>query len=134
MKKNGENILIIAAHPDDETIGCAGTIRRHITRGDDVYAISFTDGVSSRHETITSSEEIEDRRIAAKESANTLGFEWLAKGDYPDNKLDTVPLLELAKFIEQAKSKIKPSVIYTHSSADLNIDHRKVHEATLIAF
>ncbi|MEZ7862535.1 MAG: PIG-L deacetylase family protein [Aeromonadaceae bacterium] len=134
MNKNGDNILVIAAHPDDETIGCAGTIRKHITRGDAVYAISFTDGVSSRHNTHTSTEEIEDRRNAARESANKLGFKWIAQEVFPDNKLDMIPLLELAKFIEQAKLKIKPSIIYTHSSADLNIDHRRVHEATLIAF
>lgn len=133
MKCNKKSILVISAHPDDETIGCGGTIAKHISQGDSVYALSFTDGVSSRGSHI---DQVASKgRVKASEmAAQLLGFSWISRGEYPDNMLDTIPILDLAKNIEAVKKKYSPDIIYTHSYADLNVDHRKVHEATLIAF
>ena len=133
MKYNKKSILVISAHPDDETIGCGGTIAKHISQGDSVYVMSFTDGVSSRggHIDYAASK---DRVNASEMAAKLLGFSWISRGEYPDNMLDTIPILDLAKNIEAVKKKYSPDIIYTHSYADLNVDHRKVHEATLIAF
>ena len=130
---NNINILVIAAHPDDEVIGCAGTIGKHIKDGDVVYVMSFTDGVGSRNN-ITSDSEKEIRNEAAAQAAKKIGFTWISMGNFPDNRLDQVALLDLVKFIEATKEKIKPKIIYTHSNADLNIDHQRVHQATLTAF
>lgn len=130
---NNRNILVIAAHPDDEVIGCAGTIGKHIKDGDVVYVMSFTDGVGSRNNIVNHSEK-EIRNEAAAQAAKKIGFTWVAIGDFPDNRLDQVALLDLVKFIEETKEKIKPKIIYTHSNADLNIDHQRVHQATLTAF
>lgn len=127
-----ETILVIAAHPDDEAIGCAGTLKKHATCGDSVYAVSFTNGVSSRNNTPDNS--INERLNSANNSAKKIGFQWVKLGDFPDNELDTISLLTLTKFIEDIKKIIQPTIIYTHSAVDLNIDHRRVHEATLIAF
>ncbi len=133
MKYNKKSILVISAHPDDETIGCGGTIAKHISQGDSVYALSFTDGVSSRGRHIDQAAS-KDRVKASEMAAKLLGFSWISRGEYPDNMLDTIPILDLAKNIEAVKIEYSPDIIYTHSYADLNIDHRKVHEATLIAF
>jgi LmbE family N-acetylglucosaminyl deacetylase len=133
MKKNKPDIvLIVVAHPDDETLGCGGTIARHVRNGDKVYVVSMTDGVGARG--IKDSTEIKRRAQASINASNILGLEWLECGTFPDNAMDTVRLLDVAKVIERAKTLTKPTIVYTHSSADLNIDHRIVSEATLTAF
>jgi len=129
-------ILIIVAHPDDETLGCGGAIARHVRNNDKVFCISFTNGVSARFVDNENENEIKKRKASALKAQKILGFKWLEEYcvDFPDNSLDTVSVLELAKIIEQAKKKIKPDIIYTHSNSDLNVDHRKISEATIVAF
>lgn len=131
MGNNFQNILVVVAHSDDEALGCGATIARHVFQGDNVSVISMTDGVGARD---SGDAEVLSRREAAKKSSQVLGFEWVAKGRFPDNALDSVPLIDLIKFIEAVKKERKPSLVYTHSSADLNIDHRRVCEAVLTAF
>ena len=63
-----------------------------------------------------------------------LGFDWIKQFDFPDNQLDSVPLLEIIKAIESVKAHLKPELVYTHTGADLNIDHKIVLHATLTAF
>lgn len=126
-------VLVIVAHTDDEVLGAGGVIAKHSESGDQVYAIAMTNGVSGRMPD-SDRELISVRSQAAYAASIHLGFTWLANGDFPDNALDTVPLLSVVKFIEKAKSMIDPTIIYTHSCADLNIDHRMVAQATLTAF
>ena len=127
-----KKILIVVAHPDDESFGMGGTIAKHILNNDLVFAISMTNGVSSRND--ISQADIEKRTISSKKASDILGFKWFNKGDFPDNALDTIPILEIIKFIENIKEKINPDLIYTHCSSDLNIDHRIVSQSTLTAF
>ncbi len=128
MKKK---ILIIVAHTDDEAFGVGGTIAKHRKNKDKIFAISFTDGVSSRK---INKKLIQDRLNAAKKSAKILGFRWIENFNLPDNQLDTVSLLSIIKNIEKIKKKIKPDIVYTHFSSDLNIDHQIISRATLTAF
>lgn len=128
-----KKILICAAHPDDETIGCGGTIAKHVDSGDEVYSLCMTDGVSSRNK--VSKKDINIRIKSMNKASKILGFKWIKnKGNFPDNQLDSVNFLKIVKKIEQAKKKIKPDIIYTHYVDDLNIDHRIVAEATFTAF
>ncbi len=128
-----KKILICVAHPDDETIGCGGTIAKHIKNGDKVFCISMTDGVSSRDN--FKNLDIIKRKNSKKKAEKILGFKWVKNNKFfPDNQLDTVRLIEIIKTIEEAKNKIKPEIVYTHFPEDLNIDHRIVAEATLTAF
>ena len=130
MKK--ENILIVVAHTDDETIGCGGTIVKLVKQGYNVFAMSFTDGVSSREKNLT--KKIKERMVSAKKASKILGFKWIKNLNYPDNEMDSVSLLNVTNEIEKIKNQIKPSIVITHNFSDLNIDHRKVAEATLTAF
>lgn len=133
MRKNkSEIVLVVVAHTDDETLGCAGTIARHVKNGDKVFGVSMTDGVGARG--TEDSDEVRKRAQASINASKILGLEWLEGGSFPDNAMDTVGLLDVAKIIEKAKALTKPTIVYTHSSADLNIDHRIVSQATLIAF
>ena len=127
-----KKVLVIAAHPDDETIGCGGSICRHVQAGDDVGIITLTNGVHSRDN--ASDDDIEKRNIAAEKAMSTLGATWIGAGDFPDNKIDSVPLIDVIKFIESFKDTFYPNIIYVHSPTDLNIDHRIAASATLTAY
>ena len=127
-----EIVLIIVSHSDDESISMAGTICKHVNRGDKVYVMSMTDGVSSRNEIIKDS--IKKRREASIKASKILGFEWAECFNFGDNLMDKYPLLDVVKAIETNKQDYKPSIVYTHSISDLNIDHRVVANAALTAF
>lgn len=132
MKKR---VLICVAHPDDETIGCGGAIAHHVKDKDKVYCIYMTDGVGARYSK-TKDKLIHQRKKNSQLAAKILGFKWLSDycGNFPDNGMDKVKLLDVVKKIEKAKKKIIPHIIYTHNPHDLNVDHKIVAEATLIAF
>lgn len=125
------NILISAAHPDDEVLGLGGSISRWVREGHQVSVLFFTDGVGSRGKTAAA---VQARRQAARAAAKILGFSIAGFGTFPDNQLDTVPLLDIARRIEQVKAKLRPELVFTHFWGDLNVDHRRVFEAVLTAF
>lgn len=127
-----ERILVVVAHTDDETLGAGGTIAKHALAGDKVYGLAMTNGVGSRRQ--SNDDEIDARKQAALKAAQILGMEWLEGNDFPDNAMDSIPLLEVASAIEKAKQRVRPTLVYTNSPADLNIDHRVVCEAVLVAF
>ena len=130
---SSKKVLICVAHPDDETIGCGGTMAKHLNNGDKVFCISMTDGVSSRN--TYKKNDLKKRHLSKKKAEKILGFKWVKTHKiFPDNQLDTVKFLDIVKTIENIKRKINPSIIYTHYPEDLNIDHRIVAEATLTAF
>lgn len=125
-----DRVLVVASHPDDETLGCGGAILRHRERGDAVMVLVLADGVTSRNSIPSHSLQRRQQCLAA---LKTLGVAQHGFGDWPDNQLDTVPMLSLAKDIEEAIGIFQPSVVYTHHGGDLNVDHQRVAEATLIA-
>lgn len=123
-------IQIVAAHPDDEALGCGGAMARHAADGDEVRVMFMTDGESSRG---SRSQEASIRANACRRACELLGAAEPVLLDFPDNAMDTVPLLDIAKAIEAEISIFRPEIIYTHHSQDLNIDHRLTHEAVLTA-
>ena len=128
---NNKIILVVAAHADDEALGCAGTIARHTSLGDIVHVIFMTNGVGSRND--FSIKDIENRKIAAQKGADILGISSVYNFDFPDNKMDSVPLLDIVKSIENKIQELKPEIIYTHYVGDLNIDHQMTHKAVITA-
>lgn len=123
-------ILVLGAHPDDETLGLGGTIAKKSKNGDLVFSLIFTDGESARG---SNKLKIKRRREQAQEAAKTLGIKEIEFLDYEDQKLDTIPTVELSKKIEKAIKKWKPNIIFTHFYGDMNQDHRAIFDATLIA-
>lgn len=126
LEKN-KRVLVLAAHPDDETLGCGGTIKSLSNKGYKIELLTFTDGVSSRGENQV------DRNPKLKEISNILGISKFKSGKFPDNAMDSIALLELCKFIE-LNAKGPYDIIFTHFAGDLNIDHQLVVKATLAAF
>ena len=127
------SILIIAAHPDDEVLGCGGTIAKLSNEGATINVAFLADGVTSRENNIDHMAELALRKSAARNACNILGVKEVFFGDFPDNRMDTIALLDLVKSVEDLIAIHKPDTIFTHHSGDLNIDHQKTHEAVVTA-
>ncbi len=125
MKK----ILVIAAHPDDEVLGCGGTIAKYVDQGDEVHIIFTADGVSSRG----NNNSHEDRCDMARSAAKLLGAQEPIFLPFPDNMLDSIPLLNIVQAMEPIIAEIKPEIIYTHHEGDLNVDHSLTSKAVITA-
>lgn len=124
-------ILVIAAHADDEALGCGGTIARHAEAGDEVAVVFVADGVESRP--AAGSGDLDRRQQAAMAATRCLGVRDTRFHLLPDNQLDSVPLLRIARIVEDEIARHCPEVIYTHSAFDLNVDHRLLAEAVVVA-
>ncbi|MBM3204329.1 PIG-L family deacetylase, partial [Candidatus Woesearchaeota archaeon] len=125
-------ILILAAHPDDETLGCGGTIKRlSMDKDNHIKLITFTDGESSRYKNTDNS--TYNRNILLDQVCEKLGIHEYTCGTFPDNQMDTVSLLSVCKFIEN-NVQFVPDMIFTHHHNCLNIDHSIVFRATITVF
>jgi N-acetylglucosamine malate deacetylase 1 len=127
LKKN--NILVIAAHPDDEMLGCGGSIIK-LKKKCDIKVLFMTDGVSARKK---NHKKILERRNSCEKLFKKLKIKKPVFLDFPDNQMDKVPLLEIVKKIERIIKEIKPHTIFTHYSDCLNIDHQITCKAVLTA-
>ena len=125
-----KKILVIAAHSDDEMLGCGATLAKFSAQGHHIRVVFMTDGVSARESLLS---DADGRYENAKNALNTLGVRDFINYNFPDNKLDQVKRKELAKVIEKEIESFKPSLLISHFSGDLNIDHRRVAEAVLVA-
>jgi LmbE family N-acetylglucosaminyl deacetylase len=131
MKKN-EKILIVAAHPDDEVLGCFGTVARLINEGYEAYTLILGEGKTSR-DSDTVQSEINLLQDEIKQANDCIGVKETFIYDFPDNQFDSVPLLDIIKVVSHIKEKIQPSIIFTHFENDLNIDHRIAYNAVITA-
>lgn len=128
---NKNTVLVVAAHSDDEALGCGGTIAKHVDNGDMVFAAFMTDGVGAR--VSSESKEVDERYVASETALAILGVTKNFRFEFPDNQMDSVPLLSVVKKVESIVSEIKPNIVYTHFAGDLNIDHQVTHRAVMTA-
>lgn len=127
-------VLVIAAHPDDEALGCGGALLRHRARGDHVSICLLGDGVSSRgQQGKLLQQAIQERAQAAKAFAAFIKGELHLVGGFTDNQFDTVPFLEIVQVIETLVRSCQPDLVYTNYGGDLNIDHAITAQAVLTA-
>ncbi len=114
-------VLVISPHPDDETLGCGGTILKHKDEGDEIYWLIITnvdvkDGWDNRI--------VEKRQKEIETVAEMYGFEKTFKLDYPTTKLDTIPIQEIIKSVSEVILEIKPEIIYLPNRSDVHTDHQ----------
>ena len=126
-----KTVLVVAAHTDDEALGCGGTIARHVAEGDTVHTVFLADGVSSRPD--AQYDALDVRQQAAEQAQKILGVSSASYLGLPDNRLDSLALLDIVQPLEAVIERIRPEIIYTHHFGDLNVDHRKTHEAVMTA-
>jgi LmbE family N-acetylglucosaminyl deacetylase len=127
--------LVIAAHPDDEVLGCGGTIARLAAEGETVCIAILGEGITSRQPQRLKANALSVKTLSERshQVAKMLGATDVFNYSLPDNRFDTVPLLDVTKIIEELVSRVKPDVVFTQHGGDLNIDHVVTFRATLTA-
>ena len=131
-----KKILIVAAHPDDEVLGCFGTVAKLIQQGYEAYTLILGEGKTSRDEkrvVENKKDEIKLLNSEIQKANDIIGIKKVFIESFPDNRFDSVDLLDIIKVVEKVKSEIKPDVIFTHYEKDLNIDHQITYKAVLTA-
>ena len=128
------NIMVVAAHPDDEVLGCGGTIAALAKENNVVVAI-LGEGATARDEEQTGApaDAVKELQDQARSAASILGVSEVVFGGLPDNRFDSLPLLEIIRIVETWVERFNPEVIYTHHGGDLNIDHTLTFRAVLTA-
>ena len=135
-----DKILVIAAHPDDEILGCGGTIAKLKKKGNEIRVFFAAEGITARYlkkdfNTLKVKREIETRNLQSIQALKILGInkKYISFGNRRCCRLDQIPLIDLVKDIENKLDEIKPNVIFTHWHNDLNIDHKIVNQAVCVA-
>ncbi len=124
-----EKVLVVAAHPDDEVLGCGGTMARHAAAGDEVHVLFLADGEGARLDAGS----VPERMRTARAAAEILGARDPEFLSLPDNRLDSLDLLDVVRRVEYVVERVRPTVVYTHHGGDLNIDHRIACKSVLTA-
>ena len=131
-----DSVLVVAAHPDDEVLGCGGTIARHADAGDQVQVLIVAEGATSRQQQrnrLQAGDELSVLAQAAQMAGSILGAAGVELLDFPDNRLDSLDRLDLIKRLEERIDRHQPQVVYVHHAGDVNVDHRRLHEAVVTA-
>jgi LmbE family N-acetylglucosaminyl deacetylase len=130
-----ERVLVIAAHPDDEVLGCGATIARLADEGAQVAIAILGEGITSRYADRADADPqlLADLHADCERAAEILGAAECVVRDLPDNRFDTLAMLDVVKIVEELLQRFQPETIYTHHGGDLNVDHGVVHRAVLTA-
>jgi len=132
-----KRIMLVVAHPDDELLGLGGSMNRLIRDfGAIVHVVILGEGITSRadkRDIQAFKEELEVHRSNIMAAANNIGFQSNSIYDFPDNRFDTVALLDIIKVVEKEKKSFSPEIIFTHHGGDVNIDHQRTFEAVITA-
>ena len=137
MDLKEKKILVVVAHPDDELLGLGATMHKLINEHNcKVRAVILGEGITSRsnkRDPEKWSEELKTHRLNIETARKAIGYESVGIYDFPDNRFDTVALLDIIKVVENEKENFQPEIIFTHHGGDVNIDHQKTFEAVITA-
>lgn len=136
--KNGKRILIIAAHPDDDILGCGGFIAKYIDLIESIKVVFIAEGSSCRFKISEIGEkvvldEIDTRNEMGRNALKILGVTEYSFHDLKCGRLDELPIIDINQIIESEINEFKPDTVFTHSESDLNNDHRIVFRSSLMA-
>jgi len=132
-----KRIMVVVAHPDDEVLGLGASMHRLIKHFNvNVHVVILGEGITSRSEkrdpALWKKELVKHKANIVKAQKN-IGYHSVNVYDMPDNRFDTVALLDIIKVLEKEKLQFKPDIIFTHHGGDLNIDHQRTFEAVITA-
>jgi LmbE family N-acetylglucosaminyl deacetylase len=131
-----KKILTIAAHPDDEILGCGATMAKLAEAGNEVHILIMAEGLTSRQvkrDRESKNTELSELALSAERASKAIGALSIELSDFPDNRMDGVELLDIIKKVESKIELIQPDILFTHFPGDLNIDHRITAEAVITA-
>ena len=132
-----KRILLVVAHPDDELLGCGATFNKLINELKCVVKVVILgEGITSRadkRDTKQWEQQLTVHKENIKRAQQAIGYHQLSVYDFPDNRFDSVDLLDLIKVVEKEKKEFQPEIIFTHHGGDLNIDHQRTFEAVITA-
>lgn len=138
MNNNFNKTLIVAAHPDDEVLGCGGLIKKLSKMNKKIKVVFLAEGSSCRYtgkelNNTKVKKEIKHREICAKKALKILGVRNIAFYNLQCGKLQNYPIIDLGKIIEVEIKSFKPTAIFTHSNSDVHCDHKTTFQACLQA-
>ena len=132
-----KKILVVVAHPDDELLGLGATMHKLISEYNcQIRAVILGEGITSRsgeRDPERWKEELKIHKQNIELARTAIGYESVGIYNFPDNRFDSVALLDIVKVIEKEKDSFKPEIIFTHHGGDLNIDHQRTFEAVITA-
>lgn len=132
-----KKIMIVVAHPDDEVLGLGATMNKLIHEyGSKTHVVILGEGITSRSDKRNTKEWKKELSLHKKNidaAKKSIGYHSISVHDFPDNRFDSVALLDIIKVIENEKQSFSPDVIFTHHGGDLNIDHQRTFEAVVTA-
>lgn len=129
--------MIVVAHPDDELLGLGASMNRLINEYSvTTHVVILGEGITSRSEQrdpVQWKKELLTHKENIHQAKNAIGYHSINIFDFPDNRFDTVALLDIIKVVESEKKAFAPDVIFTHHGGDVNIDHQRTFEAVITA-
>ncbi|MBW1293895.1 PIG-L deacetylase family protein [Aquimarina litoralis] len=132
-----KRILLVVAHPDDELLGLGATMHKLIKECNcAIRTIILGEGITSRSDKRDPKlweDELKKHRQNIEDARAAIGYESVGVYDFPDNRFDSVDLLDIVKVIEAEKQEFQPEIIFTHHGGDVNIDHQRTFEAVITA-
>ena len=131
-----KKILIVVAHPDDEILGLGGSINKFSSISE-IKVVILGEGLTSREEKRDLNkfkEDLKKHKLNIENAKSFLEYQHLSLYSFPDNRFDSIPLLDIIKVVEKEKAQFNPDIVLTHHNGDLNIDHRKTFEAVYTSF
>jgi LmbE family N-acetylglucosaminyl deacetylase len=132
-----KTIMLVVAHPDDEVLGTGATMHRLIKEFKSrVHIVILGEGITSRSDQRSVEQWEDELKVHRKnidKAAKFIGFKSVSTYNFPDNRFDSIDLLDIIKTIEIEKRDFKPDVIFTHHGGDVNIDHQRTFQAVITA-
>lgn len=125
-----QKVLVIAAHPDDQILGGGATFWKHVLSGDEIHCLILGEGMTSRQ---GKDDDLIFFGECTKKANEIIGFKETYWHKLPDNKFDSIPLLDITQTVEVFMKTIEPDIVYTHHFGDLNIDHKLTFQAVMTA-
>lgn len=129
--------MVVVAHPDDELLGLGGCMNRLIQEFNVItHVVILGEGITSRSDFRDPKlweEELNIHRKNITDAHKHIGFHSRNIYDFPDNRFDSIALLDIIKVVEKEKKEFLPEVIFTHHGGDVNIDHQRTFEAVITA-
>ena len=127
---SGHKVMVVATHPDDETLGCGGTLLKHQSVGDSIYWVIATE---MREEAGFEQCAIRRRDMEIEKIAQSYRFADVVRLGLTTTMVDRMPVRDVVETIAGAMGRVKPNIVYLPFAHDVHSDHRSILSAAYSA-